>query len=138
MRFDALSQFFEQQPPGILAHRLADLRFRQWLAAAPTPYLEQALGPAAPRWVYFYDRDSIEHDHAHRESVHGVDVERARRLSHGLRGEGIDLSRVLLMRNVGEYAGVARPGRAWPTPRLALLSNAARVDSPGCAGWQQR
>ena len=124
VRLHALAQFFDSTPPGLLAHRLADLRLRQWLAAsAPLPYLEQALGPKAKdlRWAYFYDRDSEGHDHAHTSahsheaSVRAVDEERSRRLGRGLPyamgddprdGPGLPLTLIAQMRDVGEMATV--------------------------------
>ena len=102
VKLDAIEQFLDRQPPGLLAHRLADLRFRQWLAASvPVPRLEQALGDGL-RWVYFYDRDTIAHDHAHRGTLSDVDAERAHRLGRGLGSGVLDASHVGLMRDVGE------------------------------------
>jgi hypothetical protein len=124
VRLQAIAQFFDSTPPGLLAHRLADLRLRQWLAASsPLPYLEQALGVKARelRYAYFYDRDSEAHGHAHTSthvheaSVRAVDEERARRLGKGLpyamgddpHGEpGLPLTLIAQMRDVGEMATV--------------------------------
>ena len=113
VRLSAVRQFFASTPPKLLANRLADLRFRQWLSASgPMPFVEKVLGPRAPPWAYFYDRDNQSHQHAHRThdaSVRQIDQERAHRLSAGL-PPGMDgdlpLSLLEQMREVGEMGTV--------------------------------
>ena len=96
VRVDLLRAFFASHGPGVLAHSLCDLRFREWIRAStqPTP----SFRVRAPEWIYFYDGRAAQHEHAHLDQT-DVDGARAARL-------GVDVRFVALMRSVGEMGFV--------------------------------
>ena len=96
VRLDLLRAFFESHGPGVLAHSLCDLRFREWIRAStqPTP----SFRVRAPEWIYFYDGRAAQHEHAHLDQT-DVDGARAARF-------GVDVRFVALMRSVGEMGFV--------------------------------
>eukprot|EP00316_Scyphosphaera_apsteinii_P005078 CAMPEP_0119342838 /NCGR_PEP_ID=MMETSP1333-20130426/105548_1 /TAXON_ID=418940 /ORGANISM="Scyphosphaera apsteinii, Strain RCC1455" /LENGTH=282 /DNA_ID=CAMNT_0007355133 /DNA_START=534 /DNA_END=1382 /DNA_ORIENTATION=- len=97
VRADVLSQFFAGHSDRLLAHKLADLRFRQWLHATRERHKAPSFSPR--EWLYFYDRNSLHHSHAHVGPPRQVDMERAERFR-------VDSRSVRLMRDVGEMGVV--------------------------------
>lgn len=95
VRLDLLRSFFGAHGAGLLAHKLCDLRFREWVRAKAAPMPTFHVEPH--EWLYFYDEDK-EHAHAHTE-IGEADRELAAR-------SGTAPGKVSLMRNVGEMAFV--------------------------------
>ena len=100
VRLDLLRTFFETHGGGVLAHKLCDLRFREWVRASevPMPSFRCDTAREPTRWTYFYDGSASHHDHAHTEHT-AADEARARKF-------GADIGRCALMMNVGEMGMV--------------------------------
>lgn len=101
-RLDFLQSFFHIHGAGVFAHRLCDLRFREWVRASEQPMPTFRCDPFTQgdpqRWVYFYDRSSSGHAHEHTKAT-PADEARAAKF-------GVPVAHASLMHHVGEMGMV--------------------------------